>query len=198
MPRAITLVFLFGFSIALCPACTSWEQLPVKLFNDAAMESNVLEPAKEEAAWLLKSVCVDVTWILCPVVTVVNFAPCAAPTNAAELHILASPLTSEGGENVMGLAMPKAGPRGRAGVFLSRVREAVDSDPGVIGVPRLLGHAMAHEIGHLLLRSSIHSSEGLMRAGFRRPDLKKAAQRRLRFTAEQASTIQQRVLAEAR
>jgi hypothetical protein len=191
-------MLLFALQITPCLACAARERLPVKLFDDADLGNYVLDLAKQEAAWLLKSVCVDVIWIFCPVVTVENLAACPGPANAVELHILSSPLVADLSEHIMGTAILTVGSTGRAGVFLSRVRQTVDSEPGIIGVPGLLGHVMAHEIGHLLLRSSVHSSEGLMRAGFRRPDLKKAAQRRLRFTREQASTIQQRVLAEAK
>jgi len=191
MPRAITLIFLVA--IVRCAACTTWEKMPVKLFNDAGVGSNALELAKEEAAWLLKSVCVAVNWIRCPVVTVADSIPCSAPTKAAELHILSSPLTHDS-ENVMGTAILMDGSEGRAGVFLSRVQEMVDSEPGIISVPCLLGHVMAHEIGHLLLRSTAHSIEGVMRAGFRRLELRKASQRRLTFTREENSAIKQRVL----
>ena len=191
MPRAITLIFLVA--VARCPGCTTWERLPVKLFNDAVVGSNALELAKEETAWLLKSVCVVVNWILCPVATSADFITCSAPAHAAELHILASPLT-DNHENVMGTAILMDGSAGRAGVFLSRVQEMVDSEPGIISVPLLLGHVMAHEIGHLLLRSTAHSIEGVMRAGFRRLELKKASQRRLTFTRQQNSAIKQRVV----
>jgi hypothetical protein len=38
-------------------------------------------------------------------------------------------------------------------------------------VGRVMGRALAHEIGHFLLRSRIHSGTGLMRAPHRTPDL---------------------------
>ena len=55
---------------------------------------------------------------------------------------------------------------------------------------------MAHEIGHLLLHSTSHSSGGLMRAEFRPADLKKAGQRQLKFTPEQAEAIHRNRLAQ--
>jgi hypothetical protein len=197
MQRAIALVFLCGLCIPACRACPAWQQLSVKLFNDAALGNAVLETAQEEAAWVLRSACVNVTWVPCPVVTRANLSPCEAPAQSPELHILPSPLTSDARRNAIGLAFPRVGSGGRAGVFLSRVRETVDSEPAAIDVPQLLGHVMAHEIGHLLLGSSVHSDEGIMRADFRRPDLKKAAQRQLLFTPDQISAIQRRLLAEA-
>jgi hypothetical protein len=170
----------------------------VKLFDEATVGNTVLQVAEQEAAWLLKAVCVEVTWIFCPVITVANRVPCGAPVGAIEVHILPSPLAAEFSKTAMGIAVLTAVFSGHAAVFLSRVRQTAESEPGIIGMPELLGHVMAHEIGHLLLRSSAHSSEGLMRADFRPSDLKKAAQRRLRFTLEQTSLIQERVLAQAR
>ena len=186
MLRAIVLLWA---STCVYAGCVVWQQLPVKLFNDAEVRADMLAVARDEAAWLLRAVCVEVRWILCPVVSMASMTVCAAPANSSELHLLSGPLTSDIAADAMGLAMPGAGARGRAAVFLSRVRGTVEAEPGIVGLPRLLGHVIAHEIGHLLLRSSTHSSEGLMRAGFGRPDLKKAAQRRLTFTPEQADLI---------
>jgi hypothetical protein len=45
-------------------------------------------------------------------------------------------------------------------------------------VGRVLGRALAHEIGHVLLRSSGHAAEGLMRAQHLVPDLVAADRRR--------------------
>jgi hypothetical protein len=58
----------------------------------------------------------------------------------------------------------------------------------------ILGIAMAHEIGHLLLRSREHSSAGIMRRSWPSADLQSAAQARLRFTAEQSQRMRDEVL----
>jgi hypothetical protein len=56
-----------------------------------------------------------------------------------------------------------------------------DATPGV-----LLGHVMAHELGHLLLRAMSHSAAGLMRADM---DVTLAAQGRLWFSDEEARAM---------
>src|SRR5258708_39192425 len=123
MPQSTELVLLFAFRAAQCAACTVWEPLPVKLFNDAAVGSDVLHRAKGEAAWLLESVCVDVRWVPCLVVSRSNLTPCQAPVRAIELHILSSPATNDYNEDALGIAMPHLGTGDHAGVFLSRVRQ---------------------------------------------------------------------------
>ena len=61
----------------------------------------------------------------------------------------------------------------------------------------VLAHAMAHEIGHLLLPHG-HSETGLMRAGWNATDLRDAAEGDLHFTAEQAALIRGRLLPQTR
>jgi hypothetical protein len=57
----------------------------------------------------------------------------------------------------------------------------------------VLGHAMAHEIGHLLLPYG-HSPAGLMRADWSAQDMRLAVHGRLNFTSEQAELIRTRLL----
>ena len=172
--------------------------MPVKLFNDAAVEDNLLHRAKEEAAWLLQSACVDLKWVPCMVVSRSNFTPCQAPDRAIELHILSSPATNDWREDTTGIAMPHFATGSHAGVFMSRVRRLAARNVGTIDVSDLLGYVMAHEIGHVLLHSTTHSDEGVMRAEFRPADLKRAGQRQLKFTKGQAEAMHRNVAARGR
>jgi hypothetical protein len=77
-----------------------------------------------------------------------------------------------------------------ARTYLSASREpATDDMYKVI----LLGHAMAHEMGHLLLPYG-HSATGLMRAEWDARDLRLAADGRLNFTSDQAALIRGQLL----
>ena len=53
----------------------------------------------------------------------------------------------------------------------------------------LLGHTLAHEIGHLLLGANSHSSEGIMRANWRQQELNTIARAHLFFTDEQSERL---------
>jgi hypothetical protein len=57
----------------------------------------------------------------------------------------------------------------------------------------ILGSAMAHELGHLLLPSQSHAPRGLMRADWNRGDLVMADGRGLRFTPQQGQQIRARL-----
>ena len=47
---------------------------------------------------------------------------------------------------------------------------------------QILGHAVAHEIGHLLMGTNSHSSRGLMRGNWNVDELRAMAERQLLFS----------------
>ena len=57
----------------------------------------------------------------------------------------------------------------------------------------LLGHVMAHEIGHVLLGENSHSSSGIMIKVFRRQELHRAETGKLLFTERQAARMRARI-----
>ena len=59
----------------------------------------------------------------------------------------------------------------------------------------VLGVALAHEIGHLLLPSKPHSSKGLMRGKWDQSDFRRARLGELLFTPEQVMAIRERLAA---
>jgi hypothetical protein len=78
-----------------------------------------------------------------------------------------------------------------ASAYLNPSRQRpMDMDTVVV-----LAHAMAHEVGHLLLPHG-HSDTGLMRADWDGDDLRSAVDGDLNFTAEQAKLIRSRLLAD--
>jgi len=60
---------------------------------------------------------------------------------------------------------------------------------------QILGHAMAHEIGHLLLNSSAHSPVGIMQGEWDKRELTHLQAGRLLFTSEQSHLMRAEVLA---
>jgi len=92
----------------------------------------------------------------------------------------------------LGFALPSDKGGFHASIFYPDVESVAEKE----GIPQdvLLGHGMAHEIGHLLLNSSAHFQFGLMRGKWDSKDLQHAARGDLLFTAEQASYIRTEVL----
>jgi hypothetical protein len=74
-----------------------------------------------------------------------------------------------------------------AGVFVERVESLARrerQDPG-----RMLGHFIAHEIGHLLLGGGEHAAEGLMKAPWNRQDLARMVRGDLLFRSGEAAAL---------
>ena len=188
------LLGVLAVCVTHCAPCPDTHRVPVKLFNDAAVSKAVLNSAAGDAAWILKSACVEVVWIACLPVSRSNMSPCAAPFGALELHMLPGPLTTDFHGDTMGIAMPHLDVGDRAAVFVSRVRATAARYPELVGVGDVMGCVIAHEIGHLLLHSNSHSGEGIMRADFRQSDLIKGVQRQLVFTPAERETIQSNLL----
>ena len=69
-------------------------------------------------------------------------------------------------------------------IFYGRVEEYARSAGGDAGI--VLGHVIAHELGHLLLRRASHSAAGVMRSTL---DVTMASQGRLRFTTNEARAM---------
>jgi hypothetical protein len=78
-----------------------------------------------------------------------------------------------------------------AAVYFHRAND-IARDYGVRRAIALAG-IMAHEIGHLLLDRSAHSSTGVMRASWEYGDLLKIAQGTLWFTRPEAARIREMV-----
>ena len=188
MWRRAALLGAFAVRIT-CASCRDVHNVPVKLFNDAAVSKRLLNSAAGDAAWILKSACVEVVWVPCPPLSRSQMSPCAAPVGALELHVLPDPLTNDFHGDTLGMAMPHLDAGDRAAIFVSRARATAALYPEIVGVDDVMGCVMAHELGHLLLHSNTHSSEGIMRAEFRQIDLINGVQRRLVFTPAERETI---------
>jgi hypothetical protein len=93
----------------------------------------------------------------------------------------------------LGIALPfaKAGPH--AFVYYDTIeRLSVPSS-----VTRILGHALAHEIGHVLLETTKHSEHGLMKARWSKLDFQRTAVSFLEFSSDQGRNLQDGALRRA-
>jgi hypothetical protein len=73
-------------------------------------------------------------------------------------------------------------------IFDQVASQLAEMQPNV-GKARILGHAIAHEIGHLLLNMSRHSETGLMRADWKPEDMQAMNLGKLTFDAGQVAKI---------
>jgi hypothetical protein len=88
-------------------------------------------------------------------------------SGSLNLLLVRGPANSSGSPT-LGLALPCAKFGSDALVFVDRCENSMQGRPASLG--KVLGHAMAHEIGHVLLGTDAHSAGGLMKARWGRAD----------------------------
>lgn len=173
MSSKILLIFLFGLSLrAGAEECSLVHTVPIRLVNEAAVPPRILTAAQREAAYILKSLCVDLEW------------HSELGTDAIEMRITPAPIGPDIPQGALGITFLDPTSTNRRTVFFSRVRALGRTYGRLVTLPGLLGCVLAHEIGHLLLGSRTHSREGIMIPNFERAELLKAGQRGLLFTRE--------------
>ena len=173
---------------------------------------NIVALAKDEVTRIYRDAGVKIIWINAASSGSRSLLPQSSGTSDPGFALVVLPremtdqmtvATEAVATEALGVAIGTREHRGRmAYVFYSRVEriarthlnvshDAVRRDLYSIVV---LAHAMAHEIGHLLLPYG-HSPTGLMRADWNAKDLDLALVGRLNFTSEQAELIRGRLLA---
>jgi hypothetical protein len=165
-------------------------RITVRLLNRAPVPARTAAEAERVAASIFQKAGVGIDWVDCSV-----SGACRGEPGNLEfwLHLLDQrPATLSG--DAVGFAILTHQPNnagGYAAVSWQAVRHLTDSeefDPGLV-----LGAAMAHELGHLLLGSHAHSLDGVMAARLGPSQLKRAARGELGFDNDQAERIRREI-----
>jgi hypothetical protein len=174
----------------------SESKLAVRTYNYAAVRGHVLLNAEQHAAEIFRRAGIELAWVDCPVSPreVEKFPVCTQITNdprALTLKILPETMAAR-----FGLPHSKRGVtfQGHASfVFYHRVQEL--SNNNGLSEPIVLGHIIAHELGHLLLGEGAHSENGIMKEDLRVKDFRQAEKGTpLTFSREEAQRMRSRLL----
>ena len=179
------------------------------LCDDPDIQPNLVSRAQAEMTRIYRDAGVEIAWTSdAPPADGPDDPQTVTPTYPhLTLVILCRELTDEltSDATALGGAVGTRDYRGRvAYVFYDRVERIAQTHLNVAREPGtddmytviVLAHAMAHEMGHLLLPYG-HSATGLMRADWNAKDLRLAADGRLNFTSEQAELIRGGLLTRA-
>jgi len=175
--------------------------ITVRVYDYARVSRATLQGAELNAAKILRKAGIETTWLDCPLEAPGADAPlaCQQEVGPAEIVLRILPRFASGHgllrNATLGFSIVPPGSEAGtyASVFFGRVETFAEG--GVASPPEILGHATAHEIGHLLLRSNQHSTVGIMRGRWNQEDLRRASQGSLLFTGEQSEFIRAEVRA---
>jgi hypothetical protein len=166
-------------------------RLQVRVYDTTAMSAADRAIALRAAAGALSAAGIDVDWLVCGrhATTPVS---CDEPVGRAELSVrivsqTASP--SAAGHLQLGYSLVDTARRegALATVFADRVQWlAVQAGAET---PVVLGFAVAHEIGHLLLGTNTHAAGGLMRAIWSRLELQHGQNADWEFSAREGESM---------
>jgi len=194
---AIFVSFVVVFSVPAAAAVVDPELLIVVRTYDASEAAGDLTLAQAAATAILEDAGIAVTWVRCDAVSVRRDGdPCVAPLAANELAIRFVNVPAHfAGQDLVTLGDSLVDTRLRAGslatIYVNRV--AALADCCRIDARTLLGRAVAHEIGHLLLGTSAHAPSGLMRAAWPQHALRRERPETWTFTVDDAQAIRDAV-----
>lgn len=164
-------------------------EMIVQVYNWTAMPLQVLAAAEKEAARLFRAAGVTALWVNCRV----SFGEaqadpiCVAPCPPSRIAVRIIPeLPADRANRSLGVALSEGGIY--ATIFYPRVAEYAELR--IATASQILGHAMAHEVGHLLLDAVTHARFGLMRGKWNFEDLRSIAMGDLCFSPQQSAVIQ--------
>ena len=167
--------------------------LTVRVYDSAGIPETTRTAALAIAEAALAAAHIDTVWRRCDLT--LRHAGCDRPPSGGELVI-----RMVGAHSVQpdarGLALGNAlleQPSGEgrlATVYANRVERLAHA--ASVEVARLLGYAIAHELGHLLLATAAHSRHGLMRAVWSDERVRRALEDDWRFTDGEIAAIQGR------
>lgn len=175
LPAAFAIVAAVLMVVGTADAAKTPEPATVRLQlrNEAKVPEDVLEGAQREVARIFAHAGFEVMW--------------ADGVPQCTVKIVADVLGYDRAtSHVMGAVLPTKS-SAIAQVFFRQVglfARTYHIDPGTV-----LGHVIAHEVGHLLLATHLHSSTGLMRGAWDDAHMRDLARGGLTFTNGQARKI---------
>jgi hypothetical protein len=165
----------------------------VKVYNGANLSSSDLNRAEREAGRIFQYTGIQLTWTIGLMSTAVNDNTPNEKANAASLQLRIWPRAMAGkrptSSETLGFCLSLE--NGDAVVLADTIQQR--SVFGSTNFADLLGLAMAHELGHLLLQSEAHSVIGIMRARWTEKALRDDDRGYLRFTPREAESMRSEV-----
>lgn len=146
-----------------------------------------------ESNRILNAAGVDLGWVECEAGgKPLNVAKCAEPARGLRVTVQLVAGKSPKNPRMTGVAIIDKSSAPFALLYVERIAQlARDAN---WGLGDLLGHAVAHELGHILLGTSGHTSAGIMRARWESEELRRLSHSGLVFLPGQLTAAISRLL----
>lgn len=168
-------------------------RVTVNVYNGINLPTDELSRAEREAERIFSYAEIHLTWTTGPLASDVNSDTPSETTNPPTLQLRIWPRSVAGNRlsspDTLGFCLSFK--NSDAVVLADAVKK--HAVYGGASFADLLGLAMAHELGHLLLQSARHSAAGIMRARLTEKGLRDDDRGYLRFTADEAESIRTEV-----
>ena len=186
----LVLVSLIGTPSTTHGAVTAWTSVVVRVYDANGVLAGTNRVALDQARKALEAASIDVIWRMCP-----SSPSCDAPMAPGELaiRIVRAPVPLHRTPTLpLGDALidTRTGTGVLATVYIDRiVRLAANAG---VDCRALLGRAIAHELGHLLLATTTHGPVGLMRAYWSQEEVRRGQPRDWTFAPTELAAIRRR------
>lgn len=168
-------------------------RLTVFVSDSAHTPEHFVIEAEQEATRIFRQAGLVVDWINCRQQAGVTPDPhCQQALAPADLIVRILPRALNAPDSAFGVSFLSHSGGVYTDVFLDHVQQLREKDPSLSPSP-ILGHIIAHELGHLLLGANSHSHDGVMQANWQYPQLRKIAMGQLLFNPKQAAQLRAKV-----
>ena len=186
---------IFGAHAATLSAAPRPEgAVVIRTYNYAALPMPQLSEARAEAVHIFRQAGIALEWVECRVPGSVDGDTCTEPLlTGRDLMLRLVDRVPPPGARIMALGESMLDREQRGGVLMTvdvfPVRAIAERAAAAVSI--LLGRAIAHEIGHLLLASAEHPRLGLMRALWSHDELRGARPAYWGFSSREAAQMRE-------
>jgi hypothetical protein len=168
--------------------------LRIRLYDLVPTPADTVERASVAAARLLAGAGVRVIWEKGVADSLegrlADWTPGVGPDHRGYLVVrLAEGPPDDSPEAMLGYALPFVSDGAHVTVYYNRVEKLFFREKAMPTIGSLVGAVMAHEIGHVLLGSAEHSTQGVMKANWGREEFALLTCKKLHFTREEAAAL---------
>jgi hypothetical protein len=190
-----TLLLIALASLTRSTANAQDRQISIHLYNLSGIPAGTLDRATREVSRIFAQQDVTINWTAgTPEAEEVHATDQSGPAPFRDTHArrflvvrVGRGLAFKAPNDSLGVSLPHAQFGISASIFQERIETLCQGSGQDFAL--LLGHAIAHEIGHVTLASNAHSPNGIMRARWGKGEFHLAAMGHLGFNPQQGAEI---------